>query len=707
MSDLTCRTARVWLQEPDALHPIDARHLERHLSGCAACAAYRGDQVRMDRLLLQGLDGTVGDPVHLRVRARLISGEVARPSRAPLGGAWRRWRSGLRLAAMAAPVAVSAVLVALFLPQALQRKGAITPAGAAWHLQHPTIGFPLTVDAAHPRHLLVGAWGQVYQSWNGGESWTAAGRLPAGLIIRDVAVDRSNPAHYLVAAKHSVYTSSDAGHHWALAVSGLQGAMNMFLMQNPRKPATFYAGPSVLWASDDRGRTWYQDGRGAVFAPDGIQSLSIEPNGTLIAGIWAGGVAMSTDGGRTWQRQAVGLRKNVVDVATGPGRRIWAATDRGTYLSLNGGRTWSRRSPHHAFTTAVLDGASFVLAGTTGGLFRSTDGGRHWTFSEQGLPLDPYVNSLTSVPGHPDWVYASLNGDGIFRSTDGGVHWQPAIAGLPIDRQDTSSRSILFIRHGVLWMTNGVGVDPGSITVDADVRSASLSPDGRSAAYVAGNDGRWALRTVCSGCLAYTVFESSGPLPRAPHWSPAATRIAVVQGGTVYVANLAGNVDHWALPPGSVLLGWDHSGRSVLLWNGVRHRVETRAALSGQQTSVWPGVYMHRPRLSADGLSIARVRAGSVWIRKEGGSWLEIPGTRGCTPGAWSDAGAALLVACSDGVQMRAGSGRLIARAPVPASAFWAPGSNRALLYFAGGSLWRWEPGATPSEIVADALPPR
>lgn len=703
MNDLSCRTARLWLQEPDTLHAIDERHLERHLDACSACASYRHEQVRMNTLLLQGLTAAAIPSVRGRVRSRLMS--EAAPGGRRAASRWTWW-PGLRVAALLTPVAFVAVVAALFLPQALHRKGAVTPAGAAWHLQRPSIGFPLSVDPHRPDHLLVGAWGGIYQSWNGGNSWSRLGALPPGLVIRDVAIDTADSNHYLVAVKHSVYESHDAGRHWRLAISGLQGATNMFLMQNPRHPATFYVGPGVIWASADRGRTWHQDGAGRIFAPDGVQSLAGVPNGTLFAGIWAGGVAVSVDGGLTWKRRAAGLRKNVLDVAIGRQGRIWAATDRGVYTSSNGGQTWQKRSPRHVFTTSVLDGGSYILAGTSGGLYRSTDGGRHWEFSEHGLPLDPYLYSLSSVPGRPGWVYASLDGDGIFRSEDGGLHWQSAANGLPIDLQDSSPQSVLFIRNGVLWLTNGQGVDPSAITVDADVHSAALSPDGVSVAYVAGSGGQWAVRVVCSGCLAHTILTGSGVVPGQPHWSPAATRVAVVEGGTISVAGTGGSPVAWALPDGATLLGWDHSGRSILLWNRATHRIEVHDALTGTREGMWAGIYMHRPSLSSDGRSIARTRMGRVWIRVDGGTWRSLAGTHGCRPGAWSSTGASLLVMCPDGTQMRTAGGHLIARAPVPATAFWAPGSDRALLYFSGGSLWRWAIDAAPQKIASDAQKP-
>src|SRR5438270_62298 len=125
----------------------------------------------------------------------------------------------------------------------------------------------LALDPVRRDHLLAGAWGQVYQSWNAGVSWRPLAPLPAGLVIRALAIDASRPNHYLIATKHSVYLSADAGQHWRRTVSGLQGAMNMFLMQDLRSPETFYLGPSTLWQSTDSGLSWPRDRRGTLFPP--------------------------------------------------------------------------------------------------------------------------------------------------------------------------------------------------------------------------------------------------------------------------------------------------------------------------------------------------------------------------------------------------------------------------------------------------------
>ncbi len=79
-------------------------------------------------------------------------------------------------------------------------------------------------------------------------------------------------------------------------------------------------------------------------------------------------------------------------------------------------------------------GAAYVFvlpsqqAGTfDGGVFRSTDAGGSRRTVATGLP-DKYVGDVAVDPVHPGVVYASVSylgppGDGVFRSMDGGGHW--------------------------------------------------------------------------------------------------------------------------------------------------------------------------------------------------------------------------------------------------------------------------------------------
>jgi photosystem II stability/assembly factor-like uncharacterized protein len=62
----------------------------------------------------------------------------------------------------------------------------------------------------------------------------------------------------------------------------------------------------------------------------------------------------------------------------------------------------------------------------TGGVFKSTDGGKTWNAYQQGMPATFFVTALTIDPLTPSTIYAvvkSNKGGGVVKSTDGGQSW--------------------------------------------------------------------------------------------------------------------------------------------------------------------------------------------------------------------------------------------------------------------------------------------
>jgi photosystem II stability/assembly factor-like uncharacterized protein len=106
-----------------------------------------------------------------------------------------------------------------------------------------------------------------------------------------------------------------------------------------------------------------------------------------------------------------------------------------------GGTTYALAIDPHVHTV--------VYAGTNGGVFKSIDGGAHWSPVNAGLPMPssayenggPYVYSLAIDPQNTATVYAGVSffgdvlfaepqGGGVYRSDDGGNSWHAANMGI-------------------------------------------------------------------------------------------------------------------------------------------------------------------------------------------------------------------------------------------------------------------------------------
>ena len=229
-----------------------------------------------------------------------------------------------------------------------------------------------------------------------------------------------------------------------------------------------------VWKSVNGGTTYRP-----VFDRESVQSIgavAIDPSNpkTVWVGTgeaWmrnsvsvGGGVYKSTDDGENWTN--VGLKdsehiakilidpndgNNVLVCASG---HLWDDNDeRGVYKTADGGKTWkkvlagangasgcallamSRQEPKTIYASMWdfrRQGWTFRSGGPGSGLFKSTDGGDHWTeindSNAKGLPAKPWGRVAIAVaPAKPRVVYANIEaekGRGLYRSDDGGANWK-------------------------------------------------------------------------------------------------------------------------------------------------------------------------------------------------------------------------------------------------------------------------------------------
>ena len=125
----------------------------------------------------------------------------------------------------------------------------------------------------------------------------------------------------------------------------------------------------------------------------------------------AGGVYKTSDGGKAWRKVLAGANGS-----TGCGQMSMAAQEPKTIFAS----MWDFRR----------QGWTFRSGGPGGALFKSTDGGEHWTeltaANNKGLPEKPYGRiALAVAPSKPNVVYAMVESkqSALYRSNDGGATW--------------------------------------------------------------------------------------------------------------------------------------------------------------------------------------------------------------------------------------------------------------------------------------------
>ena len=190
-------------------------------------------------------------------------------------------------------------------------------------------------------------------------------------------------------------------------------------------------GPTVL-RSDDLGRSWREPERAPVAFPERtgaalgrvwqIQPGPADQPGVVYAGTEPTALFRSEDGGRTFE-----LNEALWDH---PHRPEWAPGFGGQAL--------------HTIVPYPGDPERMLVAMSTGGVYRTVDGGRSWDPANSGIKAtflpepDQYpefgqcVHKVAPDAGDPDRLYLQ-NHNGVYRSTDWGQSWTEAAKGLPAE----------------------------------------------------------------------------------------------------------------------------------------------------------------------------------------------------------------------------------------------------------------------------------
>ena len=287
-------------------------------------------------------------------------------------------------------------------------------------------------------------------------AWTTSG--PVGGSVYCVVPDPSRPSTLYAGTAEGVFKSDDGGASWRAASAGLPSARVQTIAIDPTATSTLYVGTLTpngvdsvgIFKSTDGAASWTAINEGLIdpltgISPLDVWSLAIDPKnpGTILAGSRFSEIFKSVDGGVTWQFKTFGgfqvaLETSAFQFDPSSSSRILAATTLGLLRSTDGGESWNAfGSVSDPFFTLVADPTTptTLYAGNQAGtgLFKSTDSGAHWTTINKGLPTNqgatgalPLVLGFAVDPSHPANLYAGTYGNGLYRSTDGGLNWSPA-----------------------------------------------------------------------------------------------------------------------------------------------------------------------------------------------------------------------------------------------------------------------------------------
>lgn len=421
----------------------------------------------------------------------------------------------------------------------------------------------------------------------------------------------------------------------------------------PGDPAILYVGTAAggIFKSLNGGTTWKQ-----VFSDAPVSSigaLAVAPSDPNV--VWVGtgeanprndvsfgnGVYWSGDGGSTWSHRGLDDSRHIARIVVDPqhpgtayaaalGHVFGPNAERGIFRTRDGGLTWSKvlfvnddtGASDVAFDPAnprVLYAGMWEVrreawwltsGGSHGGLFKSLDGGEHWTRLTGGLPEGPTGRiGIGVAASNPDVIYALVESrDGeLYRSDDQGQRWRmingdhainqrpfyfSQLAVAPANERDVYALSVTLQHstdggHRFEAVARSVHGDHHALWIDP--RNPRRLLDGSDGGVAISDDGGLSWRFLDN--LPIGQFYRVAPDGRTPFYVCGGLQDNSVWCGPTNTERAAGilNRDWYPIVGGDGMYGVpdprDHHIIYADAQNGDLHRVDLR---SGQARNIQP-----------------------------------------------------------------------------------------------------------------------
>ena len=263
---------------------------------------------------------------------------------------------------------------------------------------------------------VIGIYGVVYHTADGGQSWKAP----------------SCDLHKGTISVH--FVNQDTG--WALQSALLPGMQGGIL------------------ATRDGGKTWESQLENDPAYHGTVRFLD-EQTGWVTGNY--GLVFHTSDGGSTWEKKSQGAGSSLRDVFFADRKTGWAAGYNGTILhSDDGGLSWQRQESGAG--NQVLGNLHFIdrktgwVTGGVGTLLHTEDGGVHWTKQDIGPDAGP-LRSVFFIDSRTGWT--GDDGGRIFHTFNRGQTWVEQDLGAAA--RDSWVQDIHFTNPRTGWMVNWDG----------------------------------------------------------------------------------------------------------------------------------------------------------------------------------------------------------------------------------------------------------
>lgn len=305
----------------------------------------------------------------------------------------------------------------------------------------------LKLDPAKPTTIYAGTTQGLYKSTDGGTTWV---RMTSGdVIVNDVYVDPNQPQHVLLATdRGGVLRSEDSGVSFQPSNEGFSLRQVVAFAADQKDPGQLYIGvvndkeTGGVFASGDGGVKWRQTSSG--LGGRDVYSLTMTPDNTLLAGT-SHGVFRMTNG--MWT-----VASDLLPPPPAPAKKPVAK--KGAKVAAHPVAPVHKPEPKgpSALSTAAVyaltSGSDGIYAGTSAGVWRTTNGAQGWTQLQV-----PQLTDGRHIASHGQMIVAaSLAGAAL--SENGGESWGNLMPPATL----TQINALAIDGNGALWIGGPEGV---------------------------------------------------------------------------------------------------------------------------------------------------------------------------------------------------------------------------------------------------------
>lgn len=283
-----------------------------------------------------------------------------------------------------------------------------TDGGATWQTTALTTGHRFNKIIYNPQNhksMLAAMNSGIYQSYNGGISWT---KCFTGPTIRDIDY-KPGDTSIVYAIGNTFYRSTNGGQQFSQVSSGLSGSYRKEMAVSPATPDLVYIVSTN--SSNSFG--------GLYLSTNSGQSFSLQSSSPNILGYEADG---SDNKGQGWYDLAIAANPTKAGEIYVGGVNVWRSLDSGSIWMPVSHWIYNTSGGYLAYTHADIHFLDFFgddfYCGSDGGLFHSDDDGIHWTDLSAGMGISQFYK-LGICDSDPSLMVAGAQDNGSNKYTNG------------------------------------------------------------------------------------------------------------------------------------------------------------------------------------------------------------------------------------------------------------------------------------------------